>query len=62
MAAGFTFSYLATSAGDMSFEGFLVLPPECLQNPGELVFPVRQSDSGGQPGTVLLYGAERTLQ
>jgi hypothetical protein len=50
------------NVGSLAYEGFLELPAECATSPDELVFLVRQAGTGPLAGTVLLYGAGRTIQ
>jgi hypothetical protein len=50
--------------GALAFSGFLNLPSECRTYPNTVVFLIRHPESQGAAfdGTVMLYGADRTIR
>ena len=53
---------LTAGNGSVSFEGYLDLPASCMDQPEELVFLIRHTETGPQFGAFILYGAERTIR
>jgi hypothetical protein len=49
--------------GTGSFDGFVAIPPMCLQDPSQIAFLIRYTeDFYINPGRFIAYGAGRTLQ
>ena len=53
---------LTSTAGGLSFNGFISLPTSCKDYPEEVVFLIRHPDGEPHYGSFIFYGADRTIR